>query len=83
MKKLLLTATLLLAGALGAMAQLTAADAFTSAPQNIFPLLDRNTRLDMVDYVKSGLSTPSQNSLQGRSAITEISPESLTVKMSD
>ena len=37
MKKLLLTATLLLAGALGAMAQLTAADAFTSAPQNIFP----------------------------------------------
>ena len=43
MKKLLLTATLLLAGALGAMAQLTAADAFTSAPQNIFPLLDRRS----------------------------------------
>lgn len=81
-KKLFLTAVML-AGALTSMAELTAADAFTSAPQNIFPLLDRNTRLDMVDYVKSGLSTPSQNSLQGRSAITELTPQALTVKMSD
>lgn len=81
-KKLFLTAVML-AGALTSMAELTAADAFTSAPQNVFPLLDRNTRLDMVDYVKSGLSTPSQNSLQGRSAITELTPQALTVKMSD
>lgn len=81
-KKIFLTA-ILLAGALGAMAQLTAADAFTSAPQSIFPLLDRNTRLDMVDYIKNGMSTPSQNNLQGRSAITELTPEALTVKMSD
>ena len=72
-KKLFLTAVML-AGALTSMAELTAADAFTSAPQNVFPLLDRNTRLDMVDYVKSGLSTPSQNSLQGRSAFTELTP---------
>lgn len=82
MKKLLLIVALL-TGALTSMAQLTAADAFTSAPQGIFPLLDRNTRLDMVDYVKNGMSTPSQNNLQGRSAITEITPETLTVKMSD
>ena len=45
--------------------QFTAADAFTSAPQNIFPLLDRNTRLDMVDYVKSGLSTPRRTASVG------------------
>lgn len=82
MKKLLLIVALL-AGALTSMAQLTAADAFTSAPQGIFPLLDRNTRLDMVDYYKNNMSTPSQNALEGRSAITEMTPESLTVKMTD
>ena len=29
---------------------LTASEAFTSAPRSVFPLLDNNTRLDMVDY---------------------------------
>lgn len=81
MKRHLLTLALALAS-LGAMAQ-TAADLFTSAPQNIFPLLDRNTRLDMVDYYKNGMTTPSQNQLDGRSAITEMTPESITVKMTD
>lgn len=69
--------------ALTGMAQTSAADLFTSAPQNVFPLLDHNTRLDMVDYYKNGMSTPSQNSLDGRSLITEMTPASLTVKMTD
>ncbi len=68
--------------ALGASA-LTAADAFTSAPPSVFPLLDRNTRLDMVDYFSGGLSTPSANLLQGKSAITSIEPSSLKVRMTD
>ena len=77
----------LLAIAIGAasltMSAQSAADLFTSAPQKIFPLLDRNTRLDMVDYFKNGMATPSQNQLDGRSAITEMTPESITVKMTD
>lgn len=82
MKKYLLSLTVAL-GSLTALAQTTAADLFTSAPQSVFPLLDRNTRLDMVDYYKNGLTTQSQNQLDGRSAITEMTPESVTVKMSD
>lgn len=82
MKKQLLSLTLML-GALGAFGQTTAADLFTSAPQSVFPLLDRNTRLDMVDYYRNGMSTPSQNQLDGRSSITEMTPESITVKMTD
>lgn len=81
MKKYLL-AIAIGAASLTATAQ-SAADLFTSAPQNIFPLLDRNTRLDMVDYFKNGMTTPSQNQLDGRSAITEMTPESITVKMTD
>ncbi|MDE6062059.1 MAG: DUF3256 family protein, partial [Duncaniella sp.] len=82
MKKYLLSLTVAL-GSLAALAQTTAADLFTSAPQSVFPLLDRNTRLDMVDYYKNGMATQSQNQLDGRSAITEMTPESVTVKMSD
>lgn len=82
MKKHLLTLALML-GALTGMAQTSAADLFTSAPQNVFPLLDQNTRLDMVDYYRNGMSNPSQNTLEGRSLITEMTPASLTVKMTD
>lgn len=82
MKSFLLTLLTLLCS-MSLSAQLTAAGAFTSAPAEVFPLLDKNTRLDMVDYFNSGLATPSTNKLQGRSAITELSPESLSVKISE
>ena len=40
-------------------ARLTAAEAFASAPQSVFPLLDKNARLDMIDYFNSGSSASS------------------------
>lgn len=66
-----------------AASAITAADAFTSAPASVFPLLDRNTRLDMVDYFRNGLSTPSSNLMQGTSVITALAPNALTVRMTD
>ena len=74
---------MLILGAMPVWAQLTASEAFASAPQGVFPLLDKNTRLDMVDYYRNGMSTASQNSLDGRSMITEMTPESITVKITD
>ncbi|MDE6378615.1 MAG: DUF3256 family protein, partial [Duncaniella sp.] len=64
-------------------APLTPEDAFTAAPASVFPLLDRNSRLDMVDYFRSGLSTPTPNRLDGRSAVTAITPASLSLKLSE
>ncbi len=68
---------------LATSAQLTASKAFTSAPSDVFPLLDTNTRMDMVDYYNSGLATPSANRMDGRSSVTDLSPASLTVKISE
>ena len=82
MKQRLLTALLILS-TLTLSAQTNAADAFSTAPTGIFPLLDQNTRLDMVDYYNSGLATPSANRLQGRSAITSLTPATITVKITD
>ncbi len=64
-------------------AQSPSAVAFASAPRAVFPLLDRNTRLDMIDYAVNGLDNPSANALGGRSVITSITPSSLGVRMSD
>lgn len=60
-----------------------AATAFSSAPRTVFPLLDTNTRLDMIDYFRNGMSTPSQNALEGKSQITELEPGYLSVRMTD
>ena len=81
MKRLLLLFSL--AGTLAANAQLTAPEAFTTAPADVFPLLDTNTRLDMVDYYNSGLKTASNNRMEGQSVITELTSASLIVKISD
>lgn len=61
---------------------ITAGEAFTSAPNSVFPLLDNSTRMDMVDYFNSHMSTASQNKLSGKSRITALSDESLSFEMS-
>lgn len=78
---LIVAAALVALIAPGAKAQLTASKAFATAPQSVFPLLDANTRLDMIDYYNSNLSTPSANRLDGQSRITALSDKVLTVEM--
>ncbi|MDE6370461.1 MAG: DUF3256 family protein [Duncaniella sp.] len=76
---LLLALTLWLTSA----AQLTPAGAFASAPSSVIPLLDRNTRLDMIDYFTHSIPTASANRLDGQSIITEMTPTSVTVKLTE
>lgn len=80
MRRLIL---LILAMAPLAMAypQLTATSSFCDAPSSVLPLLDRNTRLDMVDYFNSGSATASKNAMQGQSRITALSPLSLSASL--
>lgn len=61
----------------------TMTDLFARAPRTVFPLLDRNTRLDMIDYYNSGLATPSRNLLGGSSRITAVGDRRLDVAMTD
>ena len=76
-------ALLALAGALTVSAQLTAESAFTSAPAEVFPLLERNSRLDMIDYFRSGLDTPTANRLDGGSRVTALSDSKMDLNLSD
>lgn len=82
-QKLLMVLTMLIACVPTILAQLTAEQAFADAPSSIFPLLDKNARLDMIDYFKSGSSTPSQNAFNGTSRITQLTPAQVSVSMTD
>lgn len=82
MKRYFITLSLL-AVAMAAMAQLTARTAFAEAPSSVFPLLDKLTRLDMIDYFEAGSKVESVNALEGVSAVTSLSDESLTVHLTD
>lgn len=79
----LLAAILATLGSLRATARTTAAGAFLNAPSTVIPMLDRNARLDMIDYYNSGSATPSRNQLNGRSRITEMDSNTVTIEMTD
>lgn len=79
----LLLSMLLVAVSCAAASALTAEEAFVKAPHKVFPLLDRNARLDMIDYFKVGMAKPTGNSLDGSSLITALDPSSLTVSITE
>lgn len=72
---------LMLAAALDCAYGRSAMDAFKNMPPEVFNLLPRNTRLDMVDYFEAGLSTPSRNVFGGDSRILSASPGKVDVLM--
>ena len=61
----------------------TIADFFASEPGNIFPLLTRTNRLDMVDYHKSGQTVAIANNLTGESCLLELDSAYLKVQTSE
>lgn len=60
----------------------TIADLFASEPGNIFQLLTRTNRLDMVDYYNNGQKVEQQNNLAGTSQFIEMDSAYLKVQTS-
>jgi hypothetical protein len=59
------------------------AELFAMEPGNIFPLLTRTARLDMVDYYNSGQMVAVPNNLAGESRLLELDSAYLKVQTSD
>lgn len=83
MKRLILLLTIYCMLAPVAMHALTAREAFVSAPKRIIPLIDNNTRLDMLDYFSSGMKTASNNALNGKSSVTALSDAAISINLTD
>lgn len=60
----------------------TIADFFASEPGNIFPLLTRTNRLDLVDYYNSGQKVAMANNLAGESQFIEMDSAFLKLQTS-
>ncbi len=60
----------------------TISDFFASEPGNIFPLLTRTSRLDMVDYYNSGKTVAIANNLEGESSLLQLDSAYLKVQTS-
>lgn len=69
-----LLAIIACACAWGAWAQApdVAARCFELAPPSVLPMLDKNTRLDMIDYFQAGSDRESANALDGPARITAM-----------
>lgn len=61
----------------------TIADLFATEPGNIFSLLTRTNRLDMVDYYNSGQTVAITNNLVGESKLLELDSTYLKVQTSN
>lgn len=58
-------------------------DFFISEPDSLFALIDKTTRMDMVDYYRSGKKIDAANRLDGTSRIVELSDKYMKIKMSE
>ena len=74
----MMAAAVCIAAAGSPAAAKSAGEYFAAAPDSVVPLLDLNTRLDMLDYYDCGSRTASTNMLEGKSRVTYR--DSLTVK---
>ena len=64
-------------------AQIRISDLFREMPDSILPVLSENNRLDMIDFMASGMKAEVSNRLGGKSEMTLLADDSLRVKVSD
>lgn len=58
-------------------------DAFKQMPTSILPTLSENNRLDMIDFLDSKLKAEVDNLLDGKSEMTALSDDSISIRVSE
>ena len=62
---------------------MTATEAFQSMPDSLLPYLTRNNRLDMIDFVASGMKAEVTNAFDGKSELLSLAADSLVMRLSE
>jgi hypothetical protein len=81
--KTLLTVILFCGMTVMCHAQIKISDLFREMPDSLLPVLSEDNRLDMIDFMASGMKAEVSNRLGGRSEMTMLTDDSLRVKVSD
>lgn len=84
MKKILFAVFLSVYFVLGAEAQRPVmSDLFKAMPDSLMPYLTKNNRLDMIDFMEAKMKAEVTNSLEGKSVMTALTADSLSIIMSN
>ena len=76
--------SLLLALSISGMAEnVQIRDVFRQMPDSILPTLSVNNRLDMIDFMDSHMKAEVTNLLEGKSEMTALGEDSITIRVSD
>lgn len=62
---------------------LTVRNLFKDVPDGVFPYLSRNNRLDFIDFIDSNMKAEVTNELGGKSIMTTLADDSLTIQMNE
>lgn len=82
MKTVYLLLSLLFVGKVSAQ-QLTMRQVFRAMPDSIVPYLNENNRLDFIDFMDSNMKAEVNNELEGKSLMTALGDDSLTIRLND
>ncbi|MCR5643854.1 MAG: DUF3256 family protein [Prevotella sp.] len=58
-------------------------DLFISMPDSLLPTLSNNHRLDLVDYIESGMKAEVKNRFEGQSELMYLTDDSLSLQVSN
>ena len=61
----------------------TVSDMFRVMPDSLLPVLSENNRLDMIDFMASGMKAAVTNRIGGESEMTALTDSSLTLHLSE
>ena len=81
MKKIFITATLLIATLLNVDAQSPMRDLWIQMPDSVVAYLDVNSRTEMADFYEMKVKTGSKNLLEGKSAIDSLTSDYIHVTL--
>ena len=59
------------------------ADVFKQMPDSLMPYLTKNNRLDMIDFMEARMKAEVTNMLDGKSEMTALADDSLSIRMSN
>jgi hypothetical protein len=60
-----------------------ARDALSQLPDSIIPYLTKNNRLDLIDFMDSGMRARVQNSFEGYTELLALADDSLTLRLTE
>lgn len=82
MRQLIIAACLALSPFVSSAQEPTIAALFKEMPDSLMPYLTKNNRLDMLDFMEARMKAEVTNLFDGKSEMTALTADSLTIKMS-